>query len=313
MPTINSMVLRNSTIASVSNKYFRADTEAAQESILISAPLKTNSDFLKSDFGGQPALTTMVENYSAEKDDFKTKMQDKLESLRASSDKLQETVGKDSAETVAEKTSDTEITTTLSKLGEFTKDNVPPRAKILAFQPKTERRDDEQIDFERYLETDETDEIEKQEEPVEKPSDNPKIASIQDFVRSYNSTVSYLNENRAVSDKISTLADNFENSRINQSLGNIGISVNAQGRLSVNEDKLSTALEDDSAQVNELVGRINKVINLAGYRSENLFPTIEEYADKNDFEDWEQLYSAKNPVTVDYSKSSSGKLLDFRH
>ena len=112
---------------------------------------------------------------------------------------------------------------------------------------------------------------------------------------------------------VKTLADNFENSRINQSLGNIGISVNAQGRLSVNEDKLSTALEDDSAQVNELVGRINKVINLAGYRSENLFPTIEEYADKNDFEDWEQLYSAKNPVTVDYSKSSSGKLLDFRH
>jgi len=336
MPTISSMVQKNDMIANLSYRYFKLDNEAASQSVLVSTPIQTNSDFLKSNFGGEPALTTLVENYSADKNDFRSNIQDRLESLQESSEKLRESVKEDDKESPS---------TNLSTLSEFSKDNVPPRAKILTFQPnqakennhekseqmieqakkiredkaaelKKAQRDSFKDFAENYLVAEKEENSEEQKETQSK--ENSKIVSIQDFVRDYNSTLSYLNQNRGVSNRVSALASNFNrNDDLNKSLSNIGISVKESGELSVDEKELTNALQNKSEDVNAalgnqgLAGRLDKTVNLANYQGENLFPTIEEYTREDKFESWEQLYSAQTMTTANYARNKAGNILNM--
>ena len=348
MPTLTSIMRNDELIANVSHKYFKTDSAAADKSVVAGALAKTNGDFIKSVFGGQPALTTLVENYSADKEDFQSKFQDRLVSLQESADKLKDSVQEDTENSTlrTEKNSDNDKKSgsTLSTLGNFAKNNVPPRAKILAFQPKQKPKENE-VDkriaeqaekireenlnsaktspkdsfkefAENYLVADDKDSDKKSMQP--QPPENKKIAHIQNFVRNYNSAVSYLNENRGMSNKISALASNFgKDENLNQSLNKIGISVNSAGELSVDEKELSSALEKDSDSVNSvlgnegLAGQLDKNLNLANYQSDNLFPTIEEYANEDEFENWEYLYAAQTTKTANYAQHKAGNILNM--
>lgn len=361
MPTINSMMQKNNLLADVSYRYFKLDVNASDKSVLVGAPIRTNADFLKSDFSGQPALTNLVENYSADKEDFQNKIQDRLDSLQESSDKLKDSVQEDeeisatsedstseSAETVS--SDDKKPGSTLATLGNFAKNNVPPRAKILAFQPvqkkdndadKTEeiakqiaeRANDRNLNSakrsqnnisvfaENYLVADKKDDDSQNisAQPPKTAEENI-LGKVENFVQHYNSVLTYLNEHREMSDRVSALASNFgTNTNLQSALGSIGISVGTGGELSVDGAKLLNALKNDSDVVNVLLGsegltgNLDKNLNLANYqnRSDKLFPTIDEYSGEGDFEDWENLYAAQTLTTADYAKQKSGKILNL--
>ena len=347
MPTINSMVQKNNLIANISHRYFKLDMEAAEKSVLVNAPLKTNAELLKSDFGGQPALTTLVENYSAEKADFQTQMQNRLESLQESTDKLKDSVQEEEniPESSEKETASTEEKgSALKTLGNFAAHNIPPRAKILQFQPKTERhnedadkriaeqatkireenlksakaakRDDFDDFAKNYLVADKKND--KQDNLKVEESENSKISNVKNFVRNYNSVVSHLNDNREMSNKISALASNFSGDEdLNVSLKEIGISVNSLGELFVNEKTLTDALENNPEEVgillgmDGLTGQLDRIVNLANYQSENLFPTLEKYTGDEEFESWEHLYSAQTNNTADYAQKKAGNILNL--
>ena len=343
MPTVNSMVQRNDMIANVSYRYFKLDNEAAEKSVLIDAPIKANVSFLKSDFGGQPALTNLVENYSADREDFQSKIQDKLDSLQKSSAELKDSVQEDSETNSA--ASEEKTSSNLATLGEFAKDNVPPRAKILTFQPKQddsiknqrteefenqlekirERRAEEKnlrdsfSEFaENYLVAEDADDEDGLFSETPKTSEENTVERVQNIVRNYNSVVSYLNENRDMSDRISALASNFGNTETLQSaLSSIGITANSDGELKVDSAQLLNALEENPNKVTSvlgstgLTGQLNRSVTLANHQSDKLFPTLDEYAGEEKFQQWEYLYAAKNTSTADYAQERSKKLLNM--
>ena len=347
MPTINSIVQKNNLLADVSHRYFKLNTEAADKSVLVGAAIRTNADFLKSDFSGQPALTTMIENYTAEKDDFNSTIQDKLISLQESSDKLKDSVQEDSEKvsstSTAEKTASEEDNgSTLSTLKNFAKDNVPPRAKILAFPQRNARNDNDKSeeiekqieklreekaealknskrdsfsDFaEKYLEADDD---KKGMLPEIEITEGEKISAVKSFVRDYNSALSYLNENRNMSNKISALASTFNDTEeLSVALKEIGITISSSGKLSINEEILQNAIERDPNAVTSLLGdgglagQLDRALSLANYQGENLFPTLDEYAGEDEFESWEYLYFARTMNTADYSQDRAKNLLN---
>lgn len=341
MPTINSMVQRNDMLANVSYRYFKSDSEAAEKSMLISAPIKTSADFLKSDFGGQPALTNLVENYSADREDFQEKIQDKLDSLQESSERLKDSVQEDT-EKISATSEENSAGSNLSTLKEFAKDNVPPRAKILTFQPRQEKTDntsevadqlekirerraeekaqrDRITEFaENYLTADkEEDDGEGMLDETPKTSEENTVERVQNMVRSYNSVLSYLNENRDMSNKISALASNFNAGEVLQnSLSSIGISSDASGELKVDTARLLNALEENPDRVISLLGstglsgQLDRSVSLANHQSGNLFPTIDEYAGEEKFEQWEYLYAANNTTTANYAQERPRNILN---
>jgi len=337
--------------------------DASDKSILVGGAIRTNADFLKSDFSGQPALTNLVENYSADKEDFHNNIQDKLDSLQESTEKLKDSVQAEeetqastenstATETSSSSsaTSSTEKTgSTLSMLGNFAKNNVPPRAKILAFQPAegSERREakensrqiEKQIaklreenaqaaksknnitDFaENYLTRDKEDDSQSMQPETPSTVEENLLGKVENFVQHYNSVLSYLNEHREMSNRVSALAANFStNSSLQNALGSIGISVGAGGELSVDGAKLLGAMANNTEAVTALLGSegltgsLDKNLNLANYQnqSDQLFPTIDKYNGEEDFEAWENLYSAQTMTTADYARQKSGKILNL--
>ena len=279
MPTINSMVQRNNLLADVSYRHFKLDMDASDKSVLVGGVIRTNADFLKSDFSGQPALTNLVENYSADKEDFHNNIQNKLDSLQESTERLKDSVqveeeiqasaetstATESSSSSSSSASSTEKTgSTLSMLNNFAKNNVPPRAKILAFQPvegaerreakenvrqigrqierqveklRDEKLHDEKLreekinsakskdniaDFAKnYLVADNDDKKTTQSESPSTSEEN-LLGRVENFVEHYNSVLSYLNEHREMSNRVSALAANFgTNTSLQTSLGDI--------------------------------------------------------------------------------------------
>ena len=116
-------------------------------------------------------------------------------------------------------------------------------------------------------------------------------------MRDFNATKSYLDENRGVSSRMAALADNFGNNPdLNQSLSGIGISVNAQGFLSLNETIFNSALNNDSENVNSvlgsegLAGQLDRNIDLANYQGDRLFTSIMDFANQRQQDETESLY-----------------------
>lgn len=365
MPTINSMVQRNNLLADVSFRYFKLDMDASDKSVLVGGAIKTNADFLRSDFGGQPAITELVENYSADKETFHDNIQEKLDSLQESTERLKDSVqveeenqaaatstAEENSSSTAETSSEDKKTgSALTTLGNFAKDNVPPRAKILAFQPvenvernhrreqkETAERIERQLekmreqkansdkaknnitDFaENYLARDKDDKKSMQPELPLTVEEN-LLGKVENFVQHYNSVLSYLNEHREMSNRVSALVETFNtNTSLKTSLGDIGISVGAGGELSVDGAKLLNAMANNSNAVNTLLGSegltgsLNKNLNLASYQnqSDKLFPTIDKYSGEEEFEAWENLYAAQTMTTADYARQRAGKILNL--
>ena len=106
------------------------------------------------------------------------------------------------------------------------------------------------------------------------------FSAIKKFADSYNKTLSFLNENKDVSTAVSDLAYSFATTRFQSgALSKIGIAVDMNGALSVNESKLSQALKQNPQDVEKILGGASgiasnaygKTVN-AMNNSRNLYP-----------------------------------------
>ena len=106
MPTVSSMTRQTEMLGQLSHKLFRLDMAAADNSILVGGTIGTNANLIQSEFGGQPALTTMVENYTEEKSAFRSEIRDAMNNLQKSAEQLKNSV--QSEEESSEKVSSSE-------------------------------------------------------------------------------------------------------------------------------------------------------------------------------------------------------------
>lgn len=317
MPTVSSIIRQGDMVAQLSHKLFKLDMAAANDSVLVGAPLKTEANFLQSEYGGQPGLTTIVENYTAEKSNFGADLKDAISNLQKSADNLKNSVESETAEEVPVEESET--TSNLSTLGEFAKNNVPPHeksnfgqadlraqnnsaARQQQEQPQRVQRDYVREFAENYLVAEKDD---NEQEDVQTENQDSRLNAVQNFVRDYNNAAQYL------SDK--SLSQNEE---LKNSLNKIGISVNSSGELSVDTETLTNALENDSENVGAvlgsdgLAGQIGRETQRVDRQGENLFPSIVDYANQKNSDRSESLYSAKNMATAAYANFHSGNLLN---
>ena len=301
MPSVNSVVGQANMVAGLSVKLFGSNREAANNSLLIQAPQSTFANFLKSDFGGQPALTNLIENYSNNRESFSESFKENMSSLKDASDKV-----KASSETKTEKPqiadtdNDKNTGANLSTLGGFANGNIPPaeRNLVLALKPKVnpkteppDKKDTLQNFANAYLTA------EKTNEETTATDEDSRVTDVKNLVRDFNSTMSYLNENRGMSNLMSALADKFGNNvKLSESLNDVGISVNAQGFLKLNESIFNSALNNNPGEVNYvlgsegLAGQLERNIDLANSQQDRLFTTILDYANQQRQDDAENLY-----------------------
>ena len=305
MPTVSSVVNQSQQVFGLSSKLFGGNRAVANSSMLVRGAENTFGNFLKSDFGGQPALTTLIENYSDNRESFNEALKENMDSLKESADKVKASSETESTEeTQTQDVSDGDKNTgaSLSTLGEFANGNIPPEKRNLAnipLQPKASSKtvaDAKQNALHNFAEKYLTSENAKVES-VHNPNEDSRVTEVKNLVRDFNSAMSYLNENRGTSSRMATLADNFsQNNKLNESLNEIGISVNAQGFLTLNENIFNAALSSDSGGVNAilgsdgLAGQLDKNINLANAQGDKLFTSILDFANQQRQDDAESLY-----------------------
>ena len=304
MPTINAMVNHANMVARVSTKYFGSNFQAANNSVLVGPGFQNFFNYLKSDFGGQPALTTLIENYTNNRDSFSELLQENLDSLRESAEKVRESAQAENAETaenveeVVDTDNDNNTGSSLSTLREFAADNIPPEQRNAPPPPERNIRQEQTNslqDFAREYLT--AEKIVADATAFSNSNDNGRITEVRDLVRDFNSAMSYLQENRGISNRMGALADQFGNNRnLTESLNRIGISVDTQGFLAVNEATLNSALNNNSTSVNNilgsegLAGQLDRNINLANYQGDRLFTSIVDFANQRQQDDAESLY-----------------------
>lgn len=329
MPTVSSTIRQTEMLGQLSYRLFRLDMVAADNSILVGGTIETNSNLIQSDFGGQPALTTMVENYTKEKSAFRSEFKDAMNNLQNSAEHLKNSVqseGESSQEiSSAEESEETESNVSAQK--ETAKNTVVAQERKIftrahANSEKTQNRPEQirqnlkaEDNFQKFAQNylvAENDEDGQENSTLQDENQNDKLSSVQSFVRDYNKTVSYLNDSNIPS-PLSSLNQNDE---LTLSLNEIGISADSSGVLSIDEKTLSGALQNDPEKVSSalgndgLIGQLDKDFDRFNRRSENLFPTIVDYANQHETNLSESLYSAKNSATATYYGVHAGNLLN---
>lgn len=137
--------------------------------------------------------------------------------------------------------------------------------------------------------------------------DSKKVVdAVKKFANDYNKVVSFLDKNSSKSTKIEGLADSFESIKNkSNSLAEIGITVEDDGRLSVNEDKLKSVVNSDYKKVKNVFGgssgiaseTYNRVQN-AMNNSKNLYPSFKFNSGDS------SIYSSNNSNII-YSQYNS--------
>ena len=147
---------------------------------------------------------------------------------------------------------------------------------------------------------------------------NAALSNVRNFVDRFNDAVTYFNENRDVSDRMNALAGSFDRTEnFAGSLNAVGISVNENGRLAVNETRLADALNENSSNVNELLGRnglagrLNRNVELATSQRENLFPTVTDYLNNRRDEPTESLYAVQLNQTAALARENSSNFVNM--
>ena len=313
MPSVNSIVGQANMVAGLSTKLFGSNINAANHSLLIKPANNTFANFLKSEFGGQPALTNLIQNYSDKRETFQETLKENMASLKESSDKVKAT-SETETETpkIADTDNDNNTGAVLSTLGEFANGNIPPQERNIALmvKPKVAPRPElpEKQNLQKFA-----NEYLTAEKSVEKnaaSNEDSRVTNVKNLVRDFNSTMSYLNENRGMSNKMAALADKFGNSDLRDSLNEIGISVKQQGLLSLNETAFTSALNKNSEGVSSvlgsegLAGQLDKNINLANNQGDRLFTSITDYASNQRQDDSESLYGNN----ANYAKENSPRI-----
>lgn len=147
---------------------------------------------------------------------------------------------------------------------------------------------------------------------------NAALSNVRNLVNRFNDAVSYFNENRAVSNRMSALAGSFGNTgNFAQSLNSVGITVNENGQLRVNESRLSDALNRNSADVGAvlgrdgLAGRLDRTLELASSQRENLFPSVTDYVNDRRDEPTEYLYAAQLNQTAALARENGANFVNM--
>ena len=334
MPTINAIANQINMVAGLSTQIFGSDYNTARNSAIIGGTLSTLHNAVQSEFGGQPTLNNLLENYRERREAFQEELRENMGSLRNSAEQLRESTRAENTDANTNVATDANTGSTFSTILEFARGNIPPQELnfVTAAQQTEQRAERTEAenrtqtentsaanplnDFARTYLTEEVEDVEEINAVVNDTSVDNRLNSVRNLVRDYNTTVNYLNENRGVSSRMNALTNSFRyNNPINESLRNIGISVNATGELTIDENALSLALENDSNGVNEvlgsegLAGRLERDIDRANAQGERLFPNIADFARNRQEDAAESLYTARTQNTAAYAWENTGRLL----
>lgn len=343
MPTLTTMMQNSAMLSNVSARYLTPpnfyppeDNPQLNKTILAGQPFNTMNQLLKNDFGAQPSLSTLLENYNDSKGRFGLELKDNLDSLKDASDRLQDLRDAQAAEREENATgvfeelaidndSDENTGSALSNLKGFAEGEIPPELKNLANIPiagQTEKNSNAAPELPERQQNNLQDfaaEYLTAENPNKTPNnfgtlpeEDSRISGVRNLVQNYNNAVNYLNENRGISNLMSALADKFGNNQtLNQSLNEIGISIDAQGFLALNENIFNQALNEDADEVETilgsegLAGELEKNINLANYQGDKLFTSIIDFANQNKQDDAESLYGNR----ANYARENSPRFV----
>ena len=342
MPTLTTMMQNSAMLSNVSAKYLTPpnfyppeDNPQLNKTILAGQPFNTMDQLLKNDFGAQPSLSTLLENYNDSKGRFGLELKENLDSLKDASDRLQDLKDDKEAEREENATgvfeelaidddSDENTGSALSNLKAFAEGEIPPELKNLANIPIAgqneenpnaknelpEKQNNLQDFANKYLTAENPNKTPNNFGTL--PEEDSRIGGVRNLVQNYNNAVNYLNENRGVSNLMSALADKFVNNQtLNESLNEIGISIDAQGFLVLNENIFNQALNKDADEVETilgsegLAGQLEKNIDLANYQGDKLFTSIIDFANQNKQDDAESLYGNK----ANYAKENSPRFV----
>lgn len=146
---------------------------------------------------------------------------------------------------------------------------------------------------------------------------NAALSNVRNLVARFNDAVNYFNENRGLSNRMSALAGTFDNAgRFAESLNAVGISVD-NGRLTVNESRLADALNRNSSDVqnalgrNGLAGQLDRSLELADAQRDNLFPTVADYLNDRRTEPTESLYAAQLNQTAALARVTGANFVNM--
>ena len=324
MPSVNSVVSQATSVAHLGTKLFNGNRAAANQSLLVGPGYGNFLNYLTSEFGGQPAITNLVENYTNNRESFSENFKENLENLQESSNKVKESAEAEVAETsgtaeISDIDNDNNTGASLSTLGEFANGNIPPELrnapqpeapKQESIQPEPPKRMHSLQDFAKtYLTAEriQSDVVEN----VPPVKSNSRVSAVQNLVHDFNSAIDYLYKNRSVSARLSALADKFGNNlNLSNSLNSVGISMDSKGFLSLNATIFSDALERNSQLVNAIVGseglagQLDKNINLANAQEDKLFTSIMDFANNRQQDEAESLYGNN----ANYAKENTPRL-----
>jgi len=142
------------------------------------------------------------------------------------------------------------------------------------------------------------------------------ISNIKSFVSDYNDALTFFSDNKSVSNRAAALASEFADTtyRADQ-YSQIGITVDSKtGKLSVDEDKLATALTTESDRVqnslgsNGLAGKAEDHVALANFQSDKIFPTATQmFGDETKAA---SLYTGSTLLAIS-SYATTGNLLNM--
>ncbi len=142
------------------------------------------------------------------------------------------------------------------------------------------------------------------------------VGAVQDFVNAYNGAISFLSNNKEVSNRVSALSGSFNDaSYFSGSLSKVGISVKSGGQLSVDTDKLTQALEENPKAAEAILGKggfaertANKVENAQRQR-DKMFPSVSSMMGSS-VSEAKRMYSG-NTVNRSMAYENLGTLLNM--
>ena len=142
------------------------------------------------------------------------------------------------------------------------------------------------------------------------------VGAVQDFVKAYNSAVSFLKDNKDVSNRVSALSNSFSDAGyFASSLSKAGVTVKSSGELSVDTDKLTKALKENPGSVENILGKdgfagrtANKAQNAQSQR-DKMFPSVSSMMGSS-VSEAKRMYSA-NTINRSMAYESLGSLLNM--
>lgn len=146
---------------------------------------------------------------------------------------------------------------------------------------------------------------------------NAALSNVRNLVNRFNDAVDYFNQNRGVSNRMSALAVNFNEARNSEGLNTVGITIGDDGRLRVNETRLNDALNENSANVNELLGRnglagrLDRSVELANAQRDDLFTDVTDYVNAERAEPTESLYALQLNQTAAHAGEVNWRFLNM--